>query len=491
MIQFAGTIVFIIGILVLFALDRDKEARTSKALWIPVVWLFLAGSRPVSYWLHIRMIGNSADDLLEGSPLDRAVITVLIALALIVLFARGQKVATVLRANVPILLFLCYCGASLFWSDFPDVGFKRYVRAIGDFAMILVVLTDLQPSIAFERVLARAGFIIFPLSVLFEIGRGYSGLGYHAGVATDKNMFGMISLVLGLAAIWRFQRLVRDEEHQHRARRLFARGTIALIAIWCIWTAKSATSTASFLVGIVLITMARRRAPARKAVLLHALVVSAVFLALYASILNPDVGIASAMGKDPTLTGRTDVWKTVIGMAPSPLFGAGFESFWLGPRLKKLWGIFVWSPNEAHNGYIELYLNLGWLGLGLLAFILITGYWRVLSRLRLYPDTGNLAFTYFVVAIIYSLTEAGFRMFSLVWIAFLMSISAVFEPEPRNAASPGAIAVPKTSPRVELRQRKAASSVTESMVGRKQRARNNERQHQNILRNIESASDVV
>ncbi len=453
-------------ILVLFALDRDRKARTSKALWIPVAWFFLAGSRPVSYWLHIRMIGTSADDLLEGSPLDRAVISGLIVLALIVLCARGQKVVALMRANAPILLFLGYCGISIFWSDFPDVAFKRFVRAIGDFAMIMVVLTDLLPSIAVERVLAWAGFIIFPLSILFELGRGYSGLGYHAGVATDKNMFGMISLILGLAAIWRFQRLLREEGAQHRMRRLIARGAIAAIAIWCIWTAKSATSTACFLVGIALIVLARRWASPRKVVFLHAFVVSAVFLALYASILNPNVGIASAMGKDPTLTGRTDVWQTVIGMAPSPLFGAGFESFWLGPRLKKLWTIYVWRPNEAHNGYIELYLNLGWVGLSLLALVVLAGYRRVISRLRLYPDIGNLALTYLVVAIIYSLTEAGFRIFSLVWIAFLLSISSVFEPEPKNARPTEAIAANKTPPKPWTNKRRTAPLVADSIVGR-------------------------
>ena len=62
-------------------------------------------------------------------------------------------------------------------------------------------------------------------------------------------------------------------------------------------------------------------------------------------------------------------------MAPDPILGAGFESFWLGPRLERLWRAFpVFQPNEAHNGYIEVYLNLGWVGLGLIAIILFNGY---------------------------------------------------------------------------------------------------------------------
>ena len=42
----------IVGIVGLFVLERDKGARTSKALWIPVAWLFINCSRPVTLWLQ-------------------------------------------------------------------------------------------------------------------------------------------------------------------------------------------------------------------------------------------------------------------------------------------------------------------------------------------------------------------------------------------------------------------------------------------------------
>ena len=43
-----ATLAFFAGILGLFVLNRDRTVTTSKALWIPVVWLWIAGSRPVS-----------------------------------------------------------------------------------------------------------------------------------------------------------------------------------------------------------------------------------------------------------------------------------------------------------------------------------------------------------------------------------------------------------------------------------------------------------
>jgi exopolysaccharide production protein ExoQ len=415
--------------------------RTSKALWIPIIWVFLACSRPVSLWLHIQQVGASVDAQLEGSPLDRNVFTALIASAISVLAVRRRKVALRLRANVPLLLFLFYCGLSIFWSDFPDVAFKRWIRAVGDIAMVLVVLTDPSPSTAVKKFLARAAFVIVPLSILFDLGRGY-GLGYHVGLTiSNKNLYGAVSMILALGAVWRFQTIFRGGERKGRTRGLLAHGSIAAMAMWSIWWANSGTAKACFLLGIFSIVVMTRWSLARKPAVVHAVVASLVFLSMYASIINPDAGVVSAMGKDPTLTGRTEVWSTVLRMNPSALFGAGFESFWLGSRLKELWNKFVWRPNEAHNGYIEVYLNLGWVGVILLAVVIVNGYRRVVNGFRQDRGTGSLWLAYFVVVVVYNLTEAGFRIFSPTWIAFLLSISVGFTIKREKAGTQPATAV--------------------------------------------------
>src|SRR5882762_6466502 len=136
-----ASVVFGLGILGLFVLDRNREARTSKALWIAVVWLLIAGSRNVSEWVQYGPTVDSGDRYVEGNPLDRNVLTGLLVLGAIVLVGRRRKTAALLRANVPILLYFTYCGLSAFWSDYPDVSFKRWIKALGDIVVVLVVLT--------------------------------------------------------------------------------------------------------------------------------------------------------------------------------------------------------------------------------------------------------------------------------------------------------------------------------------------------------------
>ena len=70
-------------------------------------------------------------------------------------------------------------------------------------------------------------------------------------------------------------------------------------------------------------------------------------------------------------------------------------------------------------------------GVGLLAAVIVTGYRKVGAALRGGPNLGSLRLAYFIVGVIYSFTEAGFRMLSPVWIFFLLSIMAF----PKSAAS--------------------------------------------------------
>src|SRR5437762_2930278 len=131
------------------------------------------------------------------------------------------------------------------------------------------------------------------------------------------------------------------------------------------------------------------------------------------------------MGRDTTLTGRTLIWRQVLRMTVDPLFGAGFESFWLGERLEKFWRIYWWHPNEAHNGYLEVFLNLGWIGVALLCLLLATGYRNVFAAYRCDPETGRVKLAYLVAAALYSFSEAGFRELTPIWTVFLLAVIAI------------------------------------------------------------------
>ena len=147
-----------------------------------------------------------------------------------------------------------------------------------------------------------------------------------------------------------------------------------------------------------------------------------VFIYFISEWLFNITGIAiSALGRDPTLTGRTVLWKDVINMGTNFFLGAGYDSFWLGERRAKLWAMYWWHPTEAHNGYLEIYIELGIIGLTMLLGIIVTGFKRV-KRSFIYDfEYGRLRMTFFLLALIYNITESGFKGLHLMWFIFLLS----------------------------------------------------------------------
>lgn len=430
-----AAILFTIGILGLFWFDREPEARTSKALWVPVVWFSLAGSRAVSEWLAAFGWGDaqtldSPEQVLAGSPIDRAVITGLLMIGVVVLATRSQRLGRLLKANLPIMLFLLYCAISISWSDYPEVAAKRWSKAVGDVVMVLIILCERQPYAAIKRFLAWTSFLLIPLSVLLikyypNVGLVYNRWTWkplYGGVTLNKNSLGMICMICGLAAEWRLISCLRDRKLANRSRKLVAHGAVLLMALWLFWIANSMTSLSCFLLGSGLLWLTSVSRVSRRPAVLLTLVASLILFSAYGIFLSADA--VEELGRNSTLTGRTEIWQLVLSMGSNPVLGSGFESFWLGDRLAKMWA-YNRDIHQAHNGYLEIYLNLGWIGLGLLMSILITGCRRVIRMVLRQEELGGLALAFFAVAIIYNFTEAAFTTMCPVWILLLLTTMAI------------------------------------------------------------------
>jgi exopolysaccharide production protein ExoQ len=427
---------FAILIFGLFWIDRDRELRTSKALWIPTIWVLINASRPASMWLatfgfDVGPQTTSVDIYTEGSPIDRAVFTALVSAGLIVLIARHRKVGPLLRRNCPILLLFGFAALSIFWSDFPFVTFKRWTKGIGDVEMVFIVLTDADALGATKRLLSRVGLLLVPLSVLYckyypAIGRlmTRSWANTYVGVTTQKNTLGWLCLLLGLGFLWRIRAVFRDRKDSKRSLRILAYGLILGMILWLLQMSDSMTSFSSFIVVGTVMILASQPKLLRKRVAVHVLVAAAIGIPLFALFFDLSGSLVADLGRDPTLTGRTAIWSDVLRMPFNRLVGAGYESFWLGDRLLWLRAMAGFDVNEAHNGYLEIFLNLGWMGVGLLTVVIVTGYRKVIAALRASSDAGSLYLACFLAVLLASLTEAGFRTMSLTWIFFLFSIVA-------------------------------------------------------------------
>jgi len=160
----------------------------------------------------------------------------------------------------------------------------------------------------------------------------------------------------------------------------------------------------------------------RKPAFVHLLNAGAILSTTYALFFQSSGALVQGLGRDPTLSGRVTFWPELIKLVNHPLVGVGYESFWLGARLTKVWVITEGLRiNEAHNGYLEVFISLGWIGVALLAVVVARGYRNVIAAYRRDPYVGGLRIAWFLAPLITGFTEATFRNMGLPWIIFLLA----------------------------------------------------------------------
>jgi exopolysaccharide production protein ExoQ len=417
---------------IFWLLRRDVQTSrgTTAALWIPFLWISIASSRYVSAWLSLSPTLTTPDDFLAGSPIDRAVFLLLIIAALVVVIRRPIPWGRLTTANVWLIAYVAYGCLAVVWSDYPVVALKRWIKGLGHPLMALVVLTEPDPRQAVVTLFRRYAYVLIPLSVTFikyfpHLGRGFSpwtGEAYNTGVTTNKNALGVLCLIAGFCLVWHFFVRLKGDPNRFRTPEGLAGLLVLGMTMWLMRMANSATSMVAFVVGtaVMLLVGGRVLTPNRVTV---AVIVGGAFAMTLEAMFGLSEAIILALGRDPTLTDRTRLWADLMAIPVNPLLGAGFESFWLGERAERLWSKWRWRPNQAHNGYLEIYLNLGYIGLSLLVAVFIATYQKAKALLLQWPAEGRYRLGMIAALLAYSYTEAAFKaLHPLYFMLFLIAI---------------------------------------------------------------------
>ncbi|MBI4684777.1 MAG: O-antigen ligase family protein [Nitrospirae bacterium] len=425
-------ILCIIFIVYLFRIDIKRDSKVSYALWIPLIWLLITGSRPISLWLNLAPILDSPDDYLEGSPVDRALYFGLILAGLFILLKRKILVVQFAKDNPWIFLYFLYGFISILWSDYPLVSFKRWIKfAIGNSIMVLIILSEHYPLEAIKTLIRRCAYVLIPLSIVLYKYYPHLGRRYHSmsgkltitGVSYSSNLLGTLCLICGFVLVWNLLSIWKERKISSDKKKIYAHILLLAMTFWLLWNADAATSSLSLIAGMCV--MLGLRMPAireniqsigRFITVIFFLFLPLIFLVDFSAFLSASVDVT---GHSQTFWGRTQLWKELITMVPNPLTGVGFESFWLGDRIAKLWEKHWWRPTEAHNGYIEIYLNLGWIGLFLLAGFIVSAYGKIRRLLLSDFDYGRFQMGFFIMIILYNITEAAFKGIHLMFIFLL------------------------------------------------------------------------
>jgi exopolysaccharide production protein ExoQ len=460
----------------LFLWDSRTQPKPSGALWLPLLWMLLIGSRYVSEWLTPGFT-QSESGLEEGSPIDRLTFLILIVAGLIVLIRRRVSLSSLMRRNAWLTIFLVYCLLAVTWSDFPFVALKRWLKVLGHPIMALIVLSDPFPEEALYRLMKRGAYVLIPVSILFikyypELGRGYeswTGQAMNVGVTTNKNTLGSDCMIFGVFFCCYLLRALGERDSSRRTEFALSVGFLFLVG-WLFWVVDSQTAQMALIAGVVMMVTLGLRFVRRYAG--SYLIVVVVFFAAVESLIGVfETGI-QAVGRNLTLTDRTQIWDAVLKVDINPVVGAGFESFWLGERLENMWSLFSFHPVQAHNGYIETYLNLGLMGVFLLVCMLVAAFWTAKRVMIRNVGLGRFHVGLLLAIAVYNYAEASFKAMHLAWFAFYL-IALDCQHEQRASLQVAANVAPKFSshPRGDTRSNVARGSARSGPLGQIEQSR--------------------
>jgi O-antigen ligase len=301
--------------------------------------------------------GAWRENVVTGDKITQSLNFLMVATGLL-LFLRASRRGSIPVGGTLALALVAFLLLSALWSIDPGTTVRRGVLYLffvigvigvagnldGDKYMDLLGVTCLL-AVAASIVL----LVISPTNAL-EIAPGTSG--ELRGIFANKNQLGPVMAAGALASL-----------HGIRiggGRRLFNIFTL-IVFIAVAFAAKSTTSLLiifTFCIADRVVALFRR-ARILAMLSLIVLVPTAVIVAL-----NP-YSFLEMIGKDPTLSGRTDLWPYLIPyISERPMLGWGFFAFWsvVNPVGDKLYLLLGWHAAHAHNGLLEMLLEVGIVG---------------------------------------------------------------------------------------------------------------------------------
>jgi O-antigen ligase len=218
---------------------------------------------------------------------------------------------------------------------------------------------------------------------------------------------------------WNTLQALKIENRKTRRNELILNIGFFALNWWLLSQASSATSLSAMLLGMAVMWFVGLRFVDKRYIGFYLITIVLISAALE-SVFGIYANVVNGLGRDLTLTDRTEVWQAVLKRQNNPIFGMGFESFWLGERREALWAQFPFRPIQAHDGYIETYLNLGLIGVTLLIGQFVGTLRKIQRELVKRFEFGRLRLAFLLAIILYNYTEAPFTTTSFVWTMFFL-----------------------------------------------------------------------
>jgi O-antigen ligase len=325
--------------------------------------------------------------------------------SLVILSKRFDKILCLIRSEKYLGLFVVLCLLSALWSDYHFLSFKRSFQLFVMFLVIIEALANIDPKVLLKQLkIVVSIYLFFNLYACRFVPAAIDPVfGTWRGMEVQKNWLAQNSLYCLLSSIVFFS------FDKTRYTKLYD-SVLILISVLIIYKAHSSTNLIAVIIivfmGIVFqIESIFKNLGIGRSILgltfLFILTFSGIFLIFSSEIFGL---IPGYFGKDTTLSGRVDIWNFVWNdIEKRFLLGYGFATYWImgSSRLEIFASYFEgFVVNSAHNGYLEIILQVGFLGFIFFLFPVIAYIYRMFKL------NSNIAIMIFVSIMTLNYTES-------------------------------------------------------------------------------------
>jgi exopolysaccharide production protein ExoQ len=397
--------------------DRSKP---TLSLWLTLVILLLIQQ---SAFIEMPAL-TTADAVGETNALNTITVAMSFVITGVLLVLNAAQIGHLAWRNKLILLYIAIVLISTTWSIHPDLTIRRgsgYLLSMAVAAYLAVRFNSveqmklLSASFAFSAVCSFLYVVASPQYGIMHNNLDGALEGAWRGVFPHKNVLGSVMAVAVFTELY----ILVASRGRPRWRFVLLALFLALLAL-----SRSATqlnASAIYLAAAGGFLLWKRDRPLG---VVAAFVASIFLLSIIALILFEPEYLFAAAGKDIGLTGRTELWGVVVQLIRDrPVFGYGYRSMWLPDDPYRILADELtggWGVTSSHNAFLEITLELGAGGIGIILAIFAAAFWRSAQCCsRGIALLGWFAFVFSATSIVTGLTEANFGLNQdIPWLLF-------------------------------------------------------------------------
>lgn len=392
-------------------------SKTETSLPSPTERAFTVFVLVLSTGAFLNLVIDRDQDLEAGMPALQVIWILVYSITAVLLSKHSEGLADKLKGELWLILIVGLCLLSTIWSDDPFVTARRSIALVCTtlFGVYFATRYGLREQL---RLLGVTFGIVAGLSFFFQLlgmGTSVDGVPGWIGVFTQKNNLG-----LNMAFATAIFLVLRKCDNEHTT----LEGLCALLT--CVLLLFSQSVTALAMLGVLLLTLPFCRTLRKGHRTLFLVATVAIASSVYAVVwtFHNLYAVTEFLGRDIALTGRLPLWvfSFVMGLR-RPWLGYGYDAFWRSGEgdTWAIWRALNWAAPHSHNGFLEVWLGLGMVGLVILVIGFAIYVKRALSLLRLI-STGeaNWPLVFLVLLFVSNLTGVSIlSRNSLGWIMYV------------------------------------------------------------------------